>query len=203
MEDPVDGSLLESHKENIVPSREGRSAQAISQLYSVPRAQRARELAATHARYREILDGIPKDAPLLPPSSSSSDNEDSDGDDALSPEARDPLLFYCQYVQWIMDNYPSGSSSESGLLNILEEATRSFCGKDVYKNDERYVKLWIEYANLVEGSERVFAFMLANDIGSEFAWPYEEFATVLERNKKYVRLLVHLFEHLSQWTLEK
>ena len=172
MDDPVDGSLIENVKENIVPSRDGRSAQAISQLYSVPRAQRAKELSATHSHYRELINAIPADAPL----------PNVQPDDEL--EARDPLAFYCQYVGWIMDNYPEGSSTESGLLTVLEEATRRFCGKEVYKDDERYIKLWIEYANLVEQSERVFAFMLANDIGSVFPTPYEEFAVILERNKQ-------------------
>jgi len=59
----------------------------------------------------------------------------------------------CQYVGWIMYNYPSGSSSESGLITVLEEATRTSSDEPVYKNDKRYVHLWIEYANIVEQSE--------------------------------------------------
>lgn len=160
----VDGSILETHKENIVPSRDGRSALAISQLYSVPRAQRTKELAATHALYRERIDAI-KD------------------DDFMNDD--DPIDVYCQYVGWIMNNYPSGSSSESGLLSVLEEATRRFSSEPVYENDKRYVRLWMEYANLVEQAERVYAFMLANDIGSKWPHVYEEYALILERNKKY------------------
>lgn len=160
----VDGDILETHKENIVPSRDGRSAVAISQLYSVPRAQRNKELAASHAHYRQLI-------------------ADSQDEDLLDG---DPLEPYCQYVKWIRDNYPSGSSSESGLLIILEEATRKFCEAPLYKNDRRYVHLWMEYANLVEQSERVYAFMIANDIGSGWPHPYEEFALILERNGKLV-----------------
>jgi len=159
----VDGEILETHKENIAPSRDGRSAIAISQLYSVPRAQRNKELAAMHAQYRDRIDTI-KD------------------DDFMNDD--DPVDLYCQYVGWIMNSYPSGSSSESGLITVLEEATRRFSDEPVYKNDKRYVRLWIEYANIVEQSERVYAFMLANDIGSLWPHVYEEYALILERNKK-------------------
>ena len=159
----VDGEILETHKENIVPSRDGRSALAISHLYSVPRAQRDKELVAIHTQYRDRIDAI-KD------------------DDFMNDD--DPVDVYCQYVGWIMNNYPSGSSSESCLITVLEEATRRFSDELVYKNDKRYVRLWMEYANLVEQSERVYASMLANDIGSSWPHVYEEYALVLERNKK-------------------
>ncbi|KAF8309919.1 hypothetical protein DL93DRAFT_2141052 [Clavulina sp. PMI_390] len=163
MADPpiIDGSVLERQKENIVPSRDGRSALAISQVYSMPRAQRDKELAATHTRFREQIEAT-------------KDNEDFEDDEALD--------LYCQYVGWIMDNYPSGSSTESGLLGVLEDATRRFAQEPIYKNDRRYIRLWMEYANLIEQSDRVYAFMLANEIG--WAWPhvYEEYALILERN---------------------
>lgn len=160
----VDGDILETHKENIVPTREGRSATAISQLYSVPRAQRIKDLAASHAHYRQLI-------------AAAETEDDIDGD---------PLDAYTQYIKWTMDNYPSGSSSESGLLALLEEATRKFSKDAGYKNDRRYVKVWMDYANLVEQSERVYAYMFANDIGSIFVLPYEEYALVLERNGKSV-----------------
>lgn len=157
----VDASMLETHKENIVPSRDGRNALALSHVYSVPRAQRNKELAATHAQFRERIDSL--------------QDEDADGD---------PMEAYCEYITWIIDNYPSGSSSESGLLAILEEATRRFSEEAAYKNDPRYARLWMEYANLVEQSERVYAYMLANDIGTVYPHMYEEYALILERNRK-------------------
>lgn len=51
----VDGEILETHKENIAPSRDGRSAMALAQMYSIPRAQRAKELASKHAQYRQAI----------------------------------------------------------------------------------------------------------------------------------------------------
>ncbi len=159
----VDGDLLERTKENIVPAREGRSAVALSQVFSAPRAERQRELVSSHAYFKQLI-------------LEAKDVDPIDGD---------PLEPYCQYVKWINDNYPSGSSSESGLLTVLEEATRTFCDSPRYKNESKYVHLWMEYANLVEQTERVYAFMLANDIGSNWPHLYQEYALVLERNGKW------------------
>ncbi|KAF8340360.1 uncharacterized protein EI90DRAFT_3035307 [Cantharellus anzutake] len=156
----VDGDLLERAKENIVASREGRSANALSQVFSTPHAVRQKGLASSHACYKQLI----------------LDAKDVD------PIDGDPLEPYCQYVKWINDNYPSGSSSESGLLPVLEEATRKFCDSPRYKNESKYVHLWMEYANLVEQTERVYAFMLANDIGSNWPHLYQQYALLLERN---------------------
>ena len=154
----VNADIIETHKENIVPTRDGRSATAISQLYSVPRAQRVKHLTEQHAFHRQAI--------------------------ANPPDPDDPLAPYCSYVQWTTENYPSGSSSESGLFALLEEVTRKFHADDEYKYDRRYVKLWLQYAHLSEHSQRVLAYMIANDIGTMQATPYEEYAEVLERNGK-------------------
>ena len=164
----VDGDLLERTKENIVPTREGRSAVALSQVFSAPRAERQRGLTSSHAYFKQLV----------------LEAEDVD------PIDGDPLEPYCQYVKWINDNYPSGISSESGLLAVLEEATRKFCDSPRYKNESKYVHLWMEYANLVEQTERVYAFMLANDIGSNWPHLYQQYALVLERNGKW-EILAH------------
>jgi checkpoint serine/threonine-protein kinase len=157
----IDGTLLEVHKENIAPTREGRSAAALSQIFSVSRVQRANDLAASHAYYKRLI----------------SDAQDDD---------EDPLDAYVQYVKWTVDNYPCGRSTESGLLKLLEEATRKFKDDPMYQTDVRYCKLWRQYATHVEQPERIYGFMLANDIGTALAWVYEEYAIALERNGKLV-----------------
>lgn len=166
----VDGDILETHKENIAPSRDGRSALALAQMYSIPRAQRAKELASEHAQYRQAIT-----------------DAESQAMNDMNCDLLDP---YVQYVKWTMRNYPSGNSSESGLLHLLEEATRKLYDVWMYKNDIRYVNLWREYANLIEQPERVYAFMLANEIGTHISSTYEEYAIALERAGKYDCLVV-------------
>ncbi len=103
---------------------------------------------------------------------------------ALEDDDDNPLEAYCQLVYWTLENYPQGHSAESGLLELLEEATRVL--KDhrdgIWRNDPRYLKLWVLYANYVEKPTLIYRFLLANEIGTTFALLYEEFAAALERD---------------------
>ncbi|OSX61004.1 hypothetical protein POSPLADRAFT_1147111 [Postia placenta MAD-698-R-SB12] len=158
----VDGDLLEAAKENIQPLAAGRRVTALSAILSTPHAQRESRLAAARTRLR-----INVDLALADP------------DD---PDA-DPLDAYSRLVAWTVENYPQGHSAESGLLELLEEATRVLkddrAGR--WRADVRYLKLWVLYAGYVEKPAIIYKFCLVNEIGTAHALLYEEFATVLER----------------------
>ncbi|KAI0300143.1 Mad3/BUB1 homology region 1-domain-containing protein [Multifurca ochricompacta] len=160
----VDGDLIEAAKENIQPLASGRRATTLSTVLSTPHAQRESKLAAVRNRLRINVE-------------ISLENDD---DNALEA--------YCQLIYWTLENYPQGHSAESGLLELLEEATRIL--KDhrggIWKTDLRYLKLWVLYANYVEKPTVIYRYLLANEIGTTFALLYEEFATVLERNGRRV-----------------
>ena len=102
----------------------------------------------------------------------------------------DPLDLYCQYISRIIDIPPSTSPLDNGVLSLLEEAARRFCGEPCFKNERSYVRIWLEYASLVpsNAAEKILAFMLANNVG--IVWPhlYEEYALTLEQNNKCVSL---------------
>ncbi|KAI0266521.1 Mad3/BUB1 homology region 1-domain-containing protein [Gloeopeniophorella convolvens] len=156
----VDGDLLEAAKENIQPLASGRKATALSAVLSTPHAQRESKLAATRARLRINIEV------------------------AIEDDDDDPLEAYCQLIYWTVENYPQGHSAESGLLELLEEATRVL--KDhrdgIWRSDLRYLKLWVLYASYVERPIVIYRYLLANEVGTTFALLYEEFAAVLERN---------------------
>ncbi|KAH8987800.1 Mad3/BUB1 homology region 1-domain-containing protein [Lactarius akahatsu] len=156
----VDGDLIEAAKENIQPLASGRRATTLSAVLSTPHAQRESKLAAARNRLRINVEI------------------------ALEDEDDNPLEAYCQLVYWTLENYPQGHSAESGLLELLEEATRILKDhKDGYwRTDLRYLKLWVLYASYVENPTIIYRYLLANDIGTAFAQLYEEFAIVLERN---------------------
>jgi hypothetical protein len=158
----IDCDLLESSKENIQPLPAGRRVTALSALLSTPHAQREAQHQSIKARHRlNIHLALQHD----------------DDDD-------DPLGAYTAFVNWTLEAYPQGQSAESGLLELLEEATR------VLKDDRggrwrvelRYLKLWVLYAGYVEKPGVVYMFLLANDIGTAWALLYEEYAGVLERS---------------------
>ena len=62
-------------------------------------------------------------------------------------DAEDPLAVWLEYVAWAKQNYLS-TTGENPLLSLLERATRQFKDTERYRNDSRYVKLWIAYVRV-------------------------------------------------------
>ncbi|CDS02134.1 hypothetical protein [Sporisorium scitamineum] len=157
----IDFNAIESQKENVQPLAKGRSAHALSNTLNMQHKQRQALLAQQRAHHEQLV--------------TSQDNADSD----------DPLEAWTKYVKWCIDNYPSGQTHESGLIPLLERATRYFKDWEQYTNDSRYLRLWILYARNVECARDVYNFLLANEIGTKLASLYEELAVVLEGQRMY------------------
>ena len=96
----------------------------------------------------------------------------------------DPLAAYDAFIKWTLNSYGPEHLAHSGLLELLEEATRHFVDDDAYKSDLRYLKLWLLYANHVEDPTVIYAFVLSKDIGKIYAQTYWEYADALERKGK-------------------
>ncbi|TFK67752.1 hypothetical protein BDN72DRAFT_770304 [Pluteus cervinus] len=156
----VDCDLLEAAKENVQPLGTGRRVTALSAILATPHAQRESKLAATRNRLRINVEM------------------------AMEDDEDDPLEAYCRLVYWTVENYPQGHSAESGLLELLEEATRVL--KDHrdghWRQELKYLKLWLLYASYVEKPTIIYRFLIANEIGTSHALLYEEYAAVLERD---------------------
>ncbi|KAI0763095.1 Mad3/BUB1 homology region 1-domain-containing protein [Trametes elegans] len=157
----VDCDVLEAAKENIQPLASGRRVTALSAIFSTPHAQRESRLADARRRHRANVEIAMED-------------EDEDAD---------PLEAYSRFVYWTVENYPQGHSAESGLLELLEEATRVLRddrgGK--WRGDLRYLKLWTLYASYVDKPTVIYKYLLVNEIGTTHALFYEEYAIALER----------------------
>ncbi|KAG1173229.1 hypothetical protein G6F70_006516 [Rhizopus microsporus] len=94
----------------------------------------------------------------------------------------DPLNVYVEYYTWTTEMYPY---NDTRLLNLLKDATPQFVDDVRYKNDPRYLKLWIEYANLVKEPRDIYVYLVKKDIGQSLALFYEEYANYLEGIQKY------------------
>lgn len=160
---PVDADVIEAVKENIQPLQKGRRATALSAIFSTPHAQRDTILSRKREWFRMQVTRALEDV-----------GEDEGG--------ADPLDVYSQFVAWTLESYPQGQSTESGLMELLEEATRQLKDQEKYKQDPRYLKLWILYAGYVEKPAIIYSYLLANEIGTNSAQLYEEYAYVLERD---------------------
>ena len=109
-------------------------------------------------------------------------------------KADDPLELYDCFVKWIFNNYPSEHLASSGLIELLEEATRRYKGDISYKGDLRYLKLWTLYASLADKPSAVFKFILTNGIGTVYALLFEEYALALERDSRYESYLAYIVQ---------
>ncbi|KAG8805687.1 Mitotic spindle checkpoint component mad3, partial [Serendipita sp. 399] len=151
----VDADLILQYKENIQPLASGRRAAALAGSLTTTPKQKDTRLTAERAQLEE-------EAELA------IDNDD------------DPLAAWIRYVEWTVDNYPQGVSVESGLLELLERATRSFASDPRYKNDMRYLRLWIQYASYVDHPVKIYSYLNVNEIGTAYALFYEEYCNALE-----------------------
>ena len=182
----IDCDLLEASKENIQPLAKGRRVTALSAVLSTPLPQREAQHQSTKARYRASIQralyvgGVEEGY--------------CDGTNALEA--------YTAFIEWTLEAYPHGQSAESGLLELIEEATRVLLKHDPdseeggggkWKGELGYLKLWVLYAGYVEKPEVVYRFCLANDVGTGWALLYEDFAVVLERCGRCVRHFFFLF----------
>ncbi|WFD19944.1 non-specific serine/threonine protein kinase [Malassezia caprae] len=152
---------IEAQKENVQPRARGRSAHALSTALGMPPKERHDMLAAQRREHEAHVH--------------STENAEAD----------DPLEAWCTYVKWCIDNYPDGKSAESGIVPLLERATRTFRASEQYRNDSRYLRLWILYAQHTDVPRDIFQFLLANEIGTNLASLYEELANVLESDGAY------------------
>lgn len=156
--------VIEVEKENIVPLRSGRSAAALS------RSLKVRSDAGAGTKVSEIR--LEFEKRIL---------HELD-------ELDDPLELYLDYINWINNAYPQGGQSkQSGMLEVLERCLMYFKDFDTYKNDPRYLKLWLWYLELFAGSESekqsLFVFMMRKQIGSKLSLFYEELAAFLEKQQ--------------------
>ncbi|XP_028809129.1 mitotic checkpoint serine/threonine-protein kinase BUB1 beta-like isoform X2 [Denticeps clupeoides] len=92
----------------------------------------------------------------------------------------DPLGVWDRYVRWIRRAYPEGDP-ERGLGAVLERAVRCFAHERRYRDDGRYVNLWILWAQNCSKPLEMFSHLHAQGIGVKRAALYCAWAEALEK----------------------
>ncbi|KAK3394714.1 Mad3/BUB1 homology region 1-domain-containing protein [Podospora didyma] len=164
-DDLINFDIIESQKENIQALPSGRSARKLAELFTAAHAPLQKQ--ATPTDTKSINDSI---------------RGEYEAEIAAINEADDPLDIYDRYARWTLDAYPSAQATpQSQLHTVLERATKSFVNSPQYKNDPRYLKLWLHYIHFFSDSPReTFVFMSRHSIGEALALFYEEYAAWLE-----------------------
>ncbi|ROV99951.1 hypothetical protein VMCG_06260 [Cytospora schulzeri] len=170
-EDVINFDVIEAQKENIQALPSGRSAKKLVEVFSplsiTPRKPLQSVATPTPTDTKNINDCIRAEY-------------ESELDNIA--ECDDPLDIYDRYVRWIFDAYPSAQATPASQLHtVLERATRAFIGTAQYKNDPRYLKLWLQYIHFFADTPReTFVFLSRHGIGETLALFYEEYAAWLE-----------------------
>ena len=55
------------------------------------------------------------------------------------------LLF--RYIHWTEQNYPKGGR-DGNVVSLLKQCAKLFKDDERYKNDERYIKIWIKFVSI-------------------------------------------------------
>ncbi|KAL2262818.1 hypothetical protein VTK26DRAFT_9400 [Humicola hyalothermophila] len=164
-DNPINFDVIEEHKENIQALPSGRSAKKLAEVFS--RSPLQAQSKSSSADVKDANDAVRAEfeAEL----------------DAIS-ESDDPLDIYDRYVRWTLDTYPSAQATPQSQLHLLlERATKAFVNSAQYKNDPRYLKLWIHYINFFSDAPReAYVFLSRHAIGETLALFYEEYAAWLE-----------------------
>jgi checkpoint serine/threonine-protein kinase len=171
-EDLIDFEIIENQKENIQSLPGGRSARMLANLFSPSPLQPMS--TPTPSDTKNLNDAVRQEYEI---------------ELTKIDESDDPLDIYDRYVRWTMEAYPSAQATPSSqLLPLLERATKTFLTSAQYKNDPRYLKLWISYIRFFSDTPReTFAFLARHNIGEGLALFYEEFAAWLEGAGRWVQ----------------
>ncbi|ODV93297.1 hypothetical protein PACTADRAFT_5085 [Pachysolen tannophilus NRRL Y-2460] len=93
----------------------------------------------------------------------------------------DPLDPYLEYINWTLANFPPDSRLQSGLIDLLQKCTHDFKDDSLYKNDPRYLKVWLEYIKYSESPIEIFTYLYKKKIGLNLSLYFENFANYLEK----------------------
>ncbi|GAV65810.1 Mad3_BUB1_I domain-containing protein [Cephalotus follicularis] len=151
------GHEWELFKENVRPLKRGRNVALLNNaLKSHTHNQLKKSLIETRRRMIEAID-------------------EYKGDDPLQP--------WIQCIKWVQEAFPPGGDF-SGLVVIYEQCVRTFWHSDRYKDDLRYLKVWLEYAESCTDAEVIYNFLNANEIGKTHSEYYIAYALHMESKFK-------------------
>lgn len=147
----------ENSKENVKPVKSGRSAKGLSMASIGGDALKLRDQTIKEEQaFEELISSV--------------------------SDQVDPLETYVRYFKWIRSTFPSDLNKS---LSLLERCTCALSRNTMYRNDIRFVKLWIEYADAVRTPGEIFSYMQSNKIGVKLSLFWIAWAFVTEKLENF------------------
>lgn len=110
---------------------------------------------------------------LVAPSENSTSGNDDDNDDD------DPLEHWLAYIKFYKETFPADVRSQ---FLLMERCTRALVQRERYRNDVRFIRACILYADKTDFPGDVFKFLHQHRIGSTVALFWIAWAWVAETN---------------------
>jgi checkpoint serine/threonine-protein kinase len=155
----MDFAQIELSKENVQPLATGRNVKAL--------ARQLKTMEESHSTSQTV---------------SIFEEGCKDWETKLTKEKEDPMAVWDDYIKWAQQHATS-DKLQGHIVPLLQRCTAAF-QKDVrYKDDPRYLRVWIKYIDTVRDPSDIFAFLEANGIGQRLALFYSSWALVLELKK--------------------
>ncbi|KAF0695023.1 Aste57867_14123 [Aphanomyces stellatus] len=142
-------------KENVVPLSRGRNVEKLNVA-----------LAQSHSSKRETM---------------LQQTEKELNDKISAYKGDDPIKNWLEYYKWVQENFPSDTTK---MILVLERATQALESTRRYRNDIRYMKLWVTYADKAEKPFEIFQFLHKSKIGDKLALFYIAWAFLSEKRGK-------------------
>jgi len=159
MNNIIDFAEIEEVKENVQPLRSGRNPKDLAKQVKGLKAQ---PLSNTVSIFEEAS---------------------KEWEEKLAEYGgEDPLEVWDEYIKWSQQNATSDKLAEQ-VIGLLQRCTRKFQATEQYKDDPRYLRIWIKYIDTVTDPADIFEFLEANRIGTNLALFYTSWALVLELKK--------------------
>ncbi|EXB44632.1 Mitotic checkpoint serine/threonine-protein kinase [Morus notabilis] len=110
----------------------------------------------------------------------------------------DPLLPWLRSVNQALGNLNSGNDSESNLSKLLSDCIKMFKDNAQYRDDPRFLKIWLLHIGLCEDFGSIFNEMLESKICVRHSSLYVWYAAFLEsKGKLYEAQMVYQMGILS------
>ena len=91
-----------------------------------------------------------------------------------------------RFIKWAEQTFTSGGR-ETEVLPLLERCTRELRETrfEQYRDDARFLRVWVKYADLGKQPHDIFKFLETNAIGQKHTLFYEAYAAFLEIKGAY------------------
>ncbi|KAM1183196.1 hypothetical protein ACFX19_001596 [Malus domestica] len=104
--------------------------------------------------------------------------------DIKTYSAKDPLLPWLRGIRKMNDSLPPRTLKEK-FPRFLQKCAQTFESDRRYRNDLRYIRVWLKLMDFVDDPRALLRTMEANQIGTKHSLFYQAYALYYEKNKKF------------------